>query len=154
MKKIDGRKEKLSIFFWIPRECTYKFKVKYFWKYRWRLCQRTHDLQCLFNNSRYKCPFEQKYIWFLWLIVENCKKHSKKQNSFLKTIKATNFFTHHLWDVSLAATILKKLLYGRVGGVSRGGYSYPRILITWRLCHYFWKLPIFSFHRLLFFMFH
>ena len=77
----------------------------------------------------------------------------KETKFILENYKIYKLFTHHLWCVSLAAIILKKLLYGRVGGVSRGGYSYPRILITWRLCHYFWKLPIFSFCQLLFLLF-
>ena len=55
-----------------------------------------------------------------------------------------------LW---LVRSILKKFLYGRVGGVSRGEYAYPGIQITGRLCYFFWKLPIFSFRQLLIFLF-
>ena len=53
----------------------------------------------------------------------------------------------------LVTSILKKFLYGRVGGVSRGEYAYPGIQITGRLCYFFWKLPIFSFRQLLFLLF-
>ena len=44
-------------------------------------------------------------------------------------------------------SILYIFLYGRVGGVSRGGCAYPDIQITGRLYHFFWKLPNFSFRQ-------
>ena len=44
-------------------------------------------------------------------------------------------------------SILYIILYGRVGGVSRGGCAYPDIQITGRLYHFFWKLPNFSFRQ-------
>ena len=50
--------------------------------------------------------------------------------------------------------ILSNFLYVRVGGVSREGCAYPSIQITGRLCHFLPKLTNFSFHRLLFFLFH
>ena len=47
----------------------------------------------------------------------------------------------------LVISILYIFLYGRVGGVSRGGCAYPDIQITGRLYHFFWKLPNFSFRQ-------
>ena len=47
----------------------------------------------------------------------------------------------------LVISILYIILYGRVGGVSRGGCAYPDIQITGRLYHFFWKPPNFSFRQ-------
>ena len=88
-----------------------------------------------------------------------CLNNSRKMIEKLNEIKfrCGNYkncmiFTHHSWYVSLVTSILKTNLYGRVGGVSRGEYAYPDILVTGRLCHSLWELPNFSFRQYLFFL--
>ena len=80
---------------------------------------------------------------FLYKIAENSWWNEKY---FLENI-AIELFTHQLWDVCLVTSILYRFPYGRVGGVSMGGYAYPDTQITGRLYHFFWKLPNFSFRQ-------
>ena len=100
-------------------------------------CLVIQDTNTVLNRNTYDLTD------FLYKIAENSWWNEKY---FLENI-AIELFTHQLWDVCLVTSILYRFPYGRVGGVSMGGYAYPDTQITGRLYHFFWKLPNFSFRQ-------